>query len=174
MRKRWAVLFSGRGSNFGAMLDLIHQENVVFAVSSKKSAQGLLRAKRMGIETFVLDKEINWRSLGRELEKRQISHIFLLGFMRLLPADFVKQWEGKIWNLHPSLLPAFPGKNSIEESYQAKAPMGVTIHEVIVEMDAGPIQLQKEIKRQDKLTDCQLEISMTEQFLVREFARRVS
>lgn len=74
---------------------------------------------------------------------QKIDKIFLLGFMRLLPASFLQKWQGRIFNLHPSLLPLYPGKNAIEKSYEAGDAMGVSIHHVITEMDAGRVVLQK-------------------------------
>jgi phosphoribosylglycinamide formyltransferase-1 len=174
MKKRWAVFFSGRGSNFEALLESIHEEEIVLGVSSKQSAPAIQKAKRAGIPSLVLEKEVNWEALSTELKNRRINAIFLLGFMKMLPESFVNSWQGRIWNLHPSLLPAFPGKNSIEESFSAKAKMGVTVHEVTAQMDAGPRKLQFEIKTKNNLNEAQLEISKSEQRLVREFARRVS
>jgi phosphoribosylglycinamide formyltransferase 1 len=98
--------------------------------------------------------------------------------MKILPADFCEAWAGRIWNLHPSLLPEFPGANAFEKSYEAKGPLGVSIHRVTAEMDAGPLCLQKKISDQAQMDFPQLDqaglrISQTEQSLVREWARRV-
>jgi phosphoribosylglycinamide formyltransferase-1 len=174
MKKRWAVFLSGRGSNFEALLESVHEEEIVLSVSSKKSAPALVKAKRAGIPSLVLEKQVNWEALSAELKNRRINAIFLLGFMKILPESFVNSWPERIWNLHPSLLPAFPGKNSIEESFKARGNMGVTVHEVTAELDAGPIKLQFEIEKKNNLSEAQLEISRSEQRLVREFARRVS
>lgn len=79
------------------------------------------------------------------LRSRSIQKIFLLGFMRLIPASFVELWSQSILNVHPSLLPLFPGLEAIEKSFQARAPMGVTIHHVTPEMDAGAVVAQSQV-----------------------------
>lgn len=176
---RWAVFISGRGSNAEAFFENSFENNVVLCVSSKAVAYGLVRAKRNGIASLILDKKIDWSKLDLELRRRNVTHIMLLGFMRLLPEGFVQLWRGKIWNLHPSLLPAFPGKDAIENSYQAKANMGVTVHEVIAEMDAGKKcfqyqtlnhqeYLQKGSMGEVDLAEAKRRISVAEQRLVRE------
>ncbi len=173
--QRWAVFLSGRGSNASALFEMMSEVDIHLCVSSKKSALGLCRAQREGIPTLVLDKSPDWKQLDLALNKYQVTHIFLLGFMKILPPEFVALWKGRIFNLHPSLLPTFPGKDSIQESYEAGAAMGVTIHEVTAEMDAGPRLLQfvsretaSEKKHQVPQAEAQMEISRTEQRLVRE------
>lgn len=174
MSRRWAVFLSGRGSNASAFFEMMSEIDVGLCVSSKKSALGIARARREGIPVLVLEKDPDWKELDLELRRRGITHIFLLGFMKILPADFVELWAGKILNLHPSLLPAFPGKDSIEESFQAGAAMGVTVHQVTAEMDAGPriLQFQTRQAADEKhpvnLEKAQMEISRTEQRLVRQ------
>ena len=100
--------------------------------------------------------------------------------MKLLPASFVCQWKGRIFNLHPSLLPFYPGKDSIENSYRDGAAMGVTIHEVITEMDAGERLLQFSIAdktskgvHEFSFAEAQQNISRAEQRLVRESLREI-
>lgn len=175
---RWAVFVSGRGSNADALWDLLPELDIAVCVSSRRKAYGLKRARRLGIETLVLDSQVQWSALTEFLKARKVNRIFLLGFMKIVPAEFVRHWTGRMWNLHPSLLPAFPGLEAIEKSYNANGPMGVTIHEVTAEMDAGPICLQKKIceRAQDEmdLAEAQSRISQTEQRLVREWARRQS
>lgn len=176
MRQRWAVFLSGRGSTAQAIFDQIDQHDIRLVISSKENAYGLKRAARLGIPTLILPKEINWVSLNAELTRRGIDRIFLLGFMRLIPAEFLKFWEGRIWNIHPSLLPSYPGLKAIEKSFQDRAPMGVTIHDVIPEMDAGPKRLQKSIGMVQSwnLNDAEVRIAITEQRLIREWAERVT
>lgn len=174
--KRWAVFLSGRGSNAEALWENLAELDVHLCVSSRKKAYGLCRARRLGIPTLTLEKNADWQKLTRELKARQINQIFLLGFMKIVPADFVDQWKSQIWNLHPSLLPDFPGLEAIEKSYEAGGCMGVTLHEVTPEMDAGPVILQKRIcelsKDEMSLEEAQAKISRTEQQMVRELARR--
>ncbi len=176
---KWAVFLSGRGSNAEAFFEMAELD-IRFCVSSKKNAYGLLRARRNGIPTLVLDKNQDWQSLSKTLRLRQISHIFLLGFMKILPASFVEQWQGRIFNLHPSLLPLYPGKDSIEKSYQDGAALGVTIHDVITEMDAGKPLLQSLVAEPAQagnhsfsFADAQQKISITEQHLVRESLQKI-
>lgn len=175
MRHRWAVFLSGRGSTAQAMFDHVDQHDVRLVISTKESAYGLKRAARLGIPTLVLPKEINWRALNVELERRGIDRIFLLGFMKLIPTDFVQAWSGRIWNVHPSLLPAYPGLKSIEKSFNDKAPMGVTIHDVTPGMDEGKRRLQKNIglvHQSWNLSDAEVRIAISEQRLIREWAGR--
>ncbi len=141
---RRAVLISGQGSNLQVLLD--HPgSGICLVVSNKKSAMGLLRAQRAGVSTLVMPAPLDWQALHSSLLRYRIDEIYLLGFMKLLPPDFVKKWQGRLWNLHPSLLPAFPGLRSIELAYEQGAALGVTFHEVVSEMDAGPIRLQKKV-----------------------------
>src|SRR5688500_7867576 len=100
---RIAIFISGRGSNMQALLDLPANVRCVLVVSSKANAPGLLRARRQGIPTLVLDKKIDYEALHLELLKRKIERIFLAGFMKVVPASFIEKWQGKIVNLHPSL-----------------------------------------------------------------------
>ena len=169
---RWAIFISGRGSNLQSVLDLMGRNHVVLCVTSKSKAIGVLRARRMGIPVFTFKKD--WEELHRQLLIRKIDYIFLLGFMKLVPAEFVKRWEKRIFNLHPSLLPKFPGLEAIEKSYQANEAMGVTVHEVVAMMDAGPVILQSAICGQQQawqqpLSRRTLQIAACEQKLVRRF-----
>lgn len=155
------------------LLDSAEENRIVLVVSSSAKAPGLLKAKRMGIPVLILDKKINWSELDHELRRRSVERIFLAGFMRLIPAEFLSVWADSVLNVHPSLLPAFPGLHAIEKSFEAKAPLGVTVHVVIPEMDAGPIVLQKSAPRQSlTLQDAEFLISITEQSMVREAFRR--
>jgi len=179
MSPRWAVFISGRGSNFAALTELLQEIDIALCVSSRSKALGLLQAKRSGIETLILAAQPNWLSLHQELKRRNVNRIFLLGFMKILPADFVEKWQGKIWNLHPSLLPDYAGKEAIEKSYQAAAAMGVSVHEVIAEMDEGKLILQTSICERSltgphkfSLSEAQSLICRQEQKLVRELAVR--
>ncbi len=177
----WAVFLSGRGSNAEALWGNLSELDIRLCVSSRKSAAGLLRARRSGIPTLTLESKPDWDNLTSELKHRGISQIFLLGFMKILPAAFVDQWKTKIWNLHPSLLPDFAGAHAIENSYAQGAAIGVSVHEVTAEMDAGPLFLQRQLvdKAKEKnhslsFEEVQMEISVCEQRLVRETAIRRS
>jgi len=173
----WAVFVSGRGSNAQALMDIYDEVPVRLVVASKPQIWGLRRAQRMGIATLVLQPKIDWQGLLKDLERYKITHIFLLGFMRLIPPEFLSAWWGEIYNLHPSLLPEYPGTHAIERSHEAGLQMGVTVHEVTPEMDAGRRCLQKISLQKASdfdLSTAQTLISRDEQRLVREWASRVS
>ncbi len=169
--ERWAVMISGRGSNLAALLEVAFQFPISVCVTSRKNAYGVLRARRQGIPCLWFRQQDDWMGLHQELVQRQVHRIFLLGFMRLLPPEFVDLWAGRIYNLHPSLLPKFPGKDGFLQSYQSGESMGATVHEVVAEMDAGPIVLQKSFGCALDFADqsaAQLALSQTEQGLVRK------
>lgn len=174
MRSRWAVFLSGRGSNAQAAFEELHHLDIRLCVSSRKSALGLGKARRSSVPRLILDKNVDWNDLDSKLRLLKINKIMLLGFMKILPADFCAKWESAIWNLHPSLLPEFKGADAIERSYEKGWAMGISIHEVISEMDAGKIIQQKSICEQAKqkyakLEEAQQDISRTEQMSVRRF-----
>ena len=153
-RKRVAILISGRGSNMVALIeaakDLRYPAEIVLVVSNDPTAEGLKRAAASGIRTSVVDhkafgkdREAFERALQRELENFKIELICLAGFMRLLTPWFVKQWEGRILNIHPALLPAFKGLDTHARAIEAGVKEhGATVHFVVPEMDAGPIIAQ--------------------------------
>lgn len=117
-------------------------------VSNNPDAYGVERAKKHNVPIMILPKPIkpsDWKSLSDHLKANKIDRIFLLGFLRIVPVEFIKEWEHKILNLHPSLLPAYPGLKSIEKSYYDKAEMGVTVHWVTEGLDEGPVLLQEKI-----------------------------
>lgn len=174
MKSTWAVFLSGRGSTAQALFDHIDELDIRLVVCSKDNIWGERRARRLGIPTEVLSRPIDWKLLHQKLIRARISRIFLLGFMKIVPESFLQNWEGRIFNLHPSLLPAFPGLHAIERSYEAGKAMGVSVHEVIPEMDAGRLLLQKttllSVEDQD-LDSCRILISRDEQRLVRTLGR---
>jgi phosphoribosylglycinamide formyltransferase-1 len=178
--KRWAVFISGRGSNLQALGEIQHEIDIALCVTSHQYVAGVQRARRLGIPVLKIQTklgETEWARIHQELLTRGIDRIFLLGFMRLLPKSFVDLWQGKIFNLHPSLLPKYPGKEAIESSYQNADAMGVSVHHVIAEMDAGEIVIQKKIcekacapRHPQSLERSQFWISQAEQNLVRRVA----
>ncbi len=144
-KPRWAFFISGQGTNMSALLDQKWNFEVALVVSSNPKAPGLLRAKRNGIPTLVLDKKIDWDHVLLKLQKFHINHIFLLGFMKIVPPDFLKKWNKTILNIHPSLLPAYQGLHSIERAYHDGADIGATVHHVTAAVDAGAIVQQKKV-----------------------------
>ncbi len=139
---RRCVFISGRGSNLAAILEILGSD-IRLVVTSDENAGGVAKAFRGGIPVFVMPREsgggLDWSAVDEALNVRSIDVIFLLGFMRIVPADFVEKWSGKILNLHPSLLPKYPGLKSIERAILADDDVGASIHEVVTEVDAGPV-----------------------------------
>lgn len=145
---RWALFISGQGSNMSAVLDQkLDAGSVALVVSSSSANFGLKRARRLGIRTLVLDKKIDWSKLQDSLLEFNITHIFLLGFMKIVPQSFLDFWQRPILNVHPSLLPLYPGLAALQRSFDDNAPLGVTVHQVIPDVDAGAIVLQKRITK---------------------------
>lgn len=146
---KWAIFISGYGSNLQALLDVQSSENpVALVISNNAEAYGIQRAKNHNVPVIVLPKPIkssDWQDLSVRLKTEKIDRIFLLGFLRIVPPEFIKEWENKILNLHPSLLPAYPGLKSIERSYQDGAAMGVTVHWVTEGLDEGAVLLQEKL-----------------------------
>lgn len=153
-RKRVAVLISGRGSNMVALIEAAKDSSfpaeIVLVVSNDPAAQGLQRAAASNIATAVVDhkkfgkdREAFERALQHQLESFKIELVCLAGFMRLLTPWFVKQWEGRMLNIHPALLPAFKGLDTHARAIEAGVKEhGATVHFVVPEMDAGPIVAQ--------------------------------
>ncbi|GAC1532775.1 MAG: phosphoribosylglycinamide formyltransferase [Thermoleophilaceae bacterium] len=153
MSLRVAVLISGEGSNLQAILDDVHRRagiEIVAVGSSRAGARGLGRAAEEGVETGVFEaraypsRSERDGALARWLEGRGVELVVLAGFMELLGADFVRGYAGRMINVHPSLLPAFPGIHAIEQAlaYGVRV-MGVTVHFVDEDVDSGAIILQE-------------------------------
>ncbi len=157
MKKNLAVMISGQGTNLEVFLQNKEKFQDIFVVSSKPNAYGLTRAKNHKVPTMILEKEINWENLNQELQNRNIDLIFLAGFMRIIPKSFVEKWQGKLYNLHPSMLPKYKGLKAIEQAIKAKDDVGVTIHEVVPEVDSGKILLQEIAIPQTQLANLTLE-----------------
>lgn len=151
-----AILISGRGSNMQALINACLAVDfcaeVALVISNKADALGLEFARERGIETLFIDHKKFAsradfdRALSVEIEKRNCKIICLAGFMRLLSFQFVQQWQGKIINIHPSLLPQFKGADAVGDAIKAGVKKsGCTVHFVVEEMDAGPIIMQAEV-----------------------------
>ncbi len=175
--KSIAVFISGGGSTLQALLEQQHQFSIRIVITTKKNILGSLKAKRFGIPVIHCKKTESYAELTKLLKSKKIDLIFLAGFMRLLPEDFVSHWQGQIFNIHPSLLPEFPGLNAAEKSYLAKKKMGVTIHHVTAEMDQGKkiLQMQaleKKLSESIPFHQTMFFLRRSEQFLLRDFAIR--
>jgi phosphoribosylglycinamide formyltransferase-1 len=150
------VLVSGTGTNLQAILERVHRREgveVVAVVSSKPGVRALERAQAAGVETAVFeaacfaDREARDRELVSWLEQRDIDLVVLAGFMELLTPDFLRRFPDRVINVHPALLPAFPGAHPIEDqlAYGTKVG-GVTVHFVDEGVDSGAIILQEAVR----------------------------
>jgi phosphoribosylglycinamide formyltransferase 1 len=154
--KNLGILLSGRGSNFEAIAKnvasgKIHDARIAIVISNRADAGALDRARELGIETLVLPskgraREDHDREVVTALHQHKVDLVCLAGYMRLLSPWFVKQFPHRILNIHPSLLPAFPGLEAQEQAvaYGVKVA-GCTVHFVDEELDHGPIIVQKAI-----------------------------
>lgn len=173
--QRVAVFISGGGSTLQALLEMHHQIDVALVITNKKNAIGTLKAKRFGKKVIHFSKDMSFENLNEILKKTKIEAIVLAGFMKILPESFLKNWTGQIVNIHPSLLPQYPGLQSAERSWEDNFTMGVSLHEVIPEMDAGKILLQQSSLKQPKSFELSYALTFlrrTEQFLLRELTLR--
>ena len=148
MKKRVAVLISGRGSNLQALMDARQDAyDIALVISNKPDAEGLARARAGGIEALTIDhkpfgadREAFERELDSALRERAIDIIALAGFMRVLTPFFVRAWAGRLINIHPSLLPKYPGIDTHARALAAgDSEHGCTVHLVVEEVDAGGI-----------------------------------
>ena len=155
--KNIVILSSGAGSNMAAIVRRAQQENwearlgarVAAVISNKADAKGLVFAKEQGISTTVLDhtafpsREAFDAALMQDIDRHAPALVVLAGFMRILTPGFVQHYAGRLLNIHPSLLPAFPGLHTHERAIEAGCKFaGATVHEVTAELDHGPILAQ--------------------------------
>jgi phosphoribosylglycinamide formyltransferase-1 len=156
-----AVLVSGRGSNLQAIIDSIEKNNltaeIALVLSNVPDAYALQRGKKHGLETVFLDpktfssRDDYEKKMIEVLQSKSIDLVCLAGFMRILGKKFVEAFAGKIINIHPSLLPAFPGLNVQEKALQRGVKFsGCTVHFVNEEVDGGPIILQAAVPIHDE------------------------
>jgi len=153
---RVAVLASGRGSNLQALLDKAHGRDgieVVAVASNKPDAPALARARDAGIETEAFrgedypDRASRDLALADWLDEREVHLIVLAGFMEILTTGLIDRFRGRIVNVHPSLLPAFPGVRAIEQALDYGVRVtGVTVHFVDEGVDSGPIIMQEALE----------------------------
>ena len=154
MKRRVAILISGRGSNMAALIDAAKAPDfpaeIVTVISNRIDAGGLEKAAASGIPTMVIESKPFGKDragfeavLQRALDENNVDLICLGGFMRLFTAEFVQRWYGKMLNIHPSLLPSFPGLDPHGQALATGVKIsGATVHFVIPETDAGPIVMQ--------------------------------
>jgi phosphoribosylglycinamide formyltransferase-1 len=148
--KKIGILISGRGSNMLALIRAvadgrIPETEVAIVISNIPNAAGLERAREHGIATVMLDhrgktREEHDRAMAAELRSREVDLVCLAGYMRLLSPWFTREFEGRLLNIHPSLLPAFPGLNAQRQAIEYGVKFsGCTVHMVDEELDHGPI-----------------------------------
>jgi phosphoribosylglycinamide formyltransferase-1 len=150
-----AVLVSGAGTNLQALLDAVHgrEAEIVAVAANTTEAPALARASSRGVPTAVFarsqypEREARDRALGDWLQERGVRMVVLAGYMELLSSRFLARFPGAVINVHPSLLPAFPGLEAIEQalSYGVKV-FGVTVHFVDEGVDSGPVILQRAVE----------------------------
>jgi phosphoribosylglycinamide formyltransferase-1 len=162
--KKFAVFVSGSGTNLQAIIDKVKEGyipgEIALVVSDNKDAYALERARRAGIPTFCFNpkdyksREEYEKIIIEELEKRGVEFIVLAGFMRVLTPFFVRRYKNRILNIHPALLPSFPGTHGVRDAlnYGVKVT-GVTVHFVDEGVDTGPIILQEAEKVRDDDTE---------------------
>jgi phosphoribosylglycinamide formyltransferase-1 len=171
--KRIGILLSGRGSNFEAIARQIDEGNlnaeIAAVVSNVQSAPGLQRARERGFDVY----SVNSKGLSREafdrqvieiLEKKKVELVCLAGFMRLLSPSFIQTFRDRILNIHPSLLPAFPGLDAQRQALEYGVKVsGCTVHFVDEGLDSGPIILQAVVPVLDGDTEESLSARILEQ-----------
>lgn len=154
--KRIVILISGRGSNMQAIVQQCAEQrwpaSIVAVISNRPDAKGLAYARERGIETAVVDhkaygtREAFDAALAAVVDACEPDLVVLAGFMRILGAAFVQRYEGRLLNIHPSLLPAFPGLHTHRRALDAGCKLvGATVHFVTPELDHGPIVLQSAV-----------------------------
>ncbi|MEH7503513.1 phosphoribosylglycinamide formyltransferase [Neobacillus drentensis] len=169
--KKIAVFASGSGSNFQAIIDVIQADqldaNISLLVCDKPGAFAIDRARAAKIPSFVFtakdypSKEHFEEEILAQLRTYGVEFIVLAGYMRLIGPKLLAEYKGRIVNIHPSLLPAFPGKDAIGQALAAKAKWsGVTIHFVDEGMDTGPIIIQERVRIDENETRESLQLKV--------------
>jgi phosphoribosylglycinamide formyltransferase-1 len=154
MKRRVAILISGRGSNMAALIQAAsapdYPAEIVAVISNRADAPGLAKAEAGGVPAMAVESKPFGKdragfeaALQAVLDRERVELICLAGFMRLFTASFVQRWHGRMLNIHPSLLPSFPGLDPHGQALRAGVKIsGATVHFVIPETDAGPILMQ--------------------------------
>ncbi len=151
--KRIVILISGRGSNMCAIADACAAEawdaEVAAVISNRADAEGLTDARRRGINAEVVDhkafpdRDSFDRALAQAIDRHRADVVLMAGFMRIVGGDFARRYAGRMLNIHPSLLPSFPGLHTHRRAIDAGCTLaGATVHFVTVAMDHGPIVIQ--------------------------------
>jgi phosphoribosylglycinamide formyltransferase 1 len=152
-KARTAILISGRGSNMEALVKSTQEASspaqIAVVISNQRNAQGLKIAQMLGVEAMCIDhknysaREDFEAELDRQCRARAIGLVLCAGFMRVMTSDFVARWHGRMVNIHPSLLPCYPGLHTHERALKDQVKIhGCTVHFVTAEIDRGPIIAQ--------------------------------
>ncbi|HEY1203374.1 MAG: phosphoribosylglycinamide formyltransferase [Bryobacteraceae bacterium] len=173
MKKRLGILLSGRGSNFEAIATSVEaghiDAEIAVVISNRPDARGLESARQRGLNAVSipskgLDREVYDRMVVAELKKCAVDLVCLAGYMRLLSAYFVREFPLRILNIHPSLLPSFPGLEAQHQALEHGAKIsGCTVHFVDELLDAGPIVVQRAVPVLDQDTEETLAVRILEQ-----------
>jgi phosphoribosylglycinamide formyltransferase-1 len=171
--KRLGILISGRGSNFEAIADSIGNgalnAEIAVVISNRADARGLDAACTRGLNAVCLpskglDREVYDRALAAELHRHNVDLVCLAGFMRLLSAGFIREFPERILNIHPSLLPSFPGLDAQHQALLHGVKLtGCTVHFVDENLDAGPIVIQAPVPVLDDDTEQTLSARILQQ-----------
>lgn len=176
VRHRLAILLSGRGSNFGAIADAVEtgeipDSEIVAVISDVPEARGLESARKRGLPAYAVDRggydsrKDHEAEVLRILESVRPDLICLAGYMRVLSPAFIARYRGRILNIHPALLPKFPGLNAQKRALEAgESEAGCTVHFVDESVDGGPIILQRTVP----VVDGDTEESLSERILEQE------
>jgi phosphoribosylglycinamide formyltransferase 1 len=181
-----AILISGRGSNMVALIDAVRSgeipgSEIAVVISDKPNAAGLEKARERNVKTIVIERRGRTREehdaeIIAELKRRDVDLICLAGYMRLLSCDFVNAFPDHIINIHPSLLPAFPGLDAQKQALEHGVKItGCTVHFVNEDLDAGPIILQRavEVRNDDTVESLSARILEQEHLAYVEAVRRL-
>jgi phosphoribosylglycinamide formyltransferase-1 len=174
MKKRIGVLLSGRGSNFEALAESVEagripNAEIAVVISNREGAPGIERANARGIPTRVipskgLEREVYDRQVAAVLDEYKVDLICLAGYMRLLSPFFIAKFPNRILNIHPSLLPSFPGLESQRQALEYGVKVaGCSVHFVDENLDAGPIVLQAVVPVLDQDTEATLSDKILEE-----------
>src|SRR6267143_2151854 len=155
-RARIAILISGRGSNMIALAEAVQDGRIPNAeisivISDQPNAPGLVKAKKLGIETLIIERRgrprvEHDREVIASLQAREVDLVCLAGYMRVLSSEFIEAFRGRILNIHPSLLPSFPGLDAQKQALEHGVKWtGCTVHFVDETLDGGPIILQRAV-----------------------------
>lgn len=173
MTLKIGVLISGNGTNLQALIDRIADgtldASIELVVSSRESAYGLKRAETAGIQTLTIsrelyaDPELADEIIASELYSRGVEYVIMAGYMRKVHAPILATFPNRVVNLHPALLPSFPGAHAIQEAYDRGVKVtGVTVHFANEEYDAGPIIAQRALTVEEGWTVDELEAHIHE------------